>query len=152
MAFWGIFGPKNQNCHFMLKFGTYINSSMQNSIMLFSFFVFEWKYSSWTNLFQSIKLVTLCWNLVPRLNQICRIQGCYSLFLILECKWLFWVNLVQNIKIVTSCWNLVPRLLQICRIQWCYSLFLFLSANGLLGHIWSKKSKLSLYAEIWYLH
>ena len=28
--------------------------------------------------------------------------------------------------------------------------FLFLSGNTLFGQIWSKKSKYSLYAEIWY--
>ena len=97
MAFWSIFGSKNQNYHFMLKFSTCINSSMQNSIMLFFFFVFEWKYSFWANLFQNIKIVTLCWHLVPRLIRISRIQWCYSLFF--EWKWRFWANLVQDIKL-----------------------------------------------------
>ena len=109
MAFLGKFCPKCQNCHFMRKYRTYTNSCMESSMMLFSFFVFEWKYS-------------------------------------------FWANLVQKIKIVTLCWNLIPRLIRICRIQWCHSLFLFSSANGLFGQILPKMSKLSLYAEIWYLH
>ena len=81
MVFLRKFGPKNQNCHFMLKFGTYTISSMQSSMMLFSFFVFEWKYSFWENLVQNIKIVTLCWNLLPRLIRIWGIQWCDSLFL-----------------------------------------------------------------------
>ena len=35
--FLGKFGPKNQNCQFKLKFGTYTNSNMQSSLMLFTF-------------------------------------------------------------------------------------------------------------------
>ena len=75
MAFFGKFCPKNQNCHFMLKFGTYTNSSMQKSMKLFSFFFFfQWEYSFWANLVQNIRIVTLCWNLLPILILACRIQ------------------------------------------------------------------------------
>ena len=82
---------------------------MQNSMILFTFLVFEWKYP-------------------------------------------FRANLVQKIKIISSSWNLVPALIRTCRIQWWYSLFLFLIGNTLFRQIWSKKSKLSVEAEIWYLH
>ena len=81
---------------------------MQNSMILFTFFVFEWKYP-------------------------------------------FWANLVQKIKILILSWNLVATLIRTCRIQWWCSLFLFLSGIALFGQICSKKSKLSLYAKIWYL-
>ena len=53
---------------------------------------------------------------------------------------------------VTLSWSLVPTLIRTCRIQWWCSFFLFLIGNTLFGQIWSKKSKLSLWAEIWYLH
>ena len=38
------------------KYGTQPNSNMQNSMMLFTFFVFECKYSFWANLVQKSKL------------------------------------------------------------------------------------------------
>ena len=167
---------------------------MQNSMILFTFFVFEWKCPFWANLVQKIKIVTLCWNLVPRLIRICRTHWCYSLFcfwveipflgkfgpksqnchfklkigtynnsnmqnsmvmfifFVFDWKYPFWANLVQKVKIISWSWNLVARLIRICRIQWCCSLFLFLSGNTLFGQIWFKKSKLSFYVEIWYLH
>ena len=37
IPFLGIFGLKNQNCQFKLKFGTYNNSNMQNSMVMLSF-------------------------------------------------------------------------------------------------------------------
>ena len=42
--FSGKFGPKNQNCQFELKFGTYTNSNMQYSMMMVIFSVFDPKY------------------------------------------------------------------------------------------------------------
>ena len=38
------FGPKNQNCQFKLKFENQTNWNMQNSMMMFTFFVYNWKY------------------------------------------------------------------------------------------------------------
>ena len=37
----GKFGPGNQNSQFKLKFGTKNNSNMQNSMMMFTFSVFN---------------------------------------------------------------------------------------------------------------
>ena len=51
-------GPKYQNCQFKLKFGTYANSNMQNSTVMFTFSVFDWKYPFWANLVQKIKIVS----------------------------------------------------------------------------------------------
>ena len=43
IPFLGKFDPKNQNCQFKRKFGTWTNSNMQNS-MMFTFSVFDHKY------------------------------------------------------------------------------------------------------------
>ena len=40
-----IFGPKNQNCQFKLKFGTQTNSSMKDSMATFIFSIFDRKDS-----------------------------------------------------------------------------------------------------------
>ena len=40
----GKFGPKSQNCQFNLKFGTLTNSNTQNSVVMFTFSFFDWKY------------------------------------------------------------------------------------------------------------
>ena len=43
----------------MLKFGTYTNSNMQNSMVMFTFSAFDWKYPFWANLVQNVKIVSL---------------------------------------------------------------------------------------------
>ena len=48
---------KNQNCQFMLKFGTKNNLKMRNSMMMFTSSVFDHKYPPWTNLVQKFKIV-----------------------------------------------------------------------------------------------
>ena len=55
LLFLGKFCPENQNCQFKLKFGTKTNSNMQNSMMMFTFFVFNNKYPSWANLIQKFQ-------------------------------------------------------------------------------------------------
>ena len=152
IPFLGKFGPKNQNCHFKLKFGTYTNSNMHNSMVMFILSVFDWKYPFWANLVQKVKIISWSWNLVARLIRIYRIQWYCSLFFVFEWKYPFWANTVQKIKIVTLSWNLVPTIIRTCRIQWWCSFFLFLIRNTFLGQIWSKKSKLSFEAKICYLH
>ena len=59
VPFLGKFGPKNQNCHFKLKFGSQTNSNMQDSVVLFTFSVLDWKHPFWANLVQKIKIVIL---------------------------------------------------------------------------------------------
>ena len=51
---------------------------MQNSMIMFTFSVLDRKYSFWANLVQKSKIVSLSWNLVPRLTWICRIQWSFS--------------------------------------------------------------------------
>ena len=74
--------------------------------------VFNWKYLFWVNLVQKLKIISLSWNFVPRLIQICRIPWWCSLFLFLTgntflgkfgpknqncqfelklCTWLIWI-------------------------------------------------------------
>ena len=43
--------------------------------------VFNWKYLFWVNLVQKLKIISLSWNFVPRLIQICEIPRRCSLFL-----------------------------------------------------------------------
>ena len=43
-VFLGKFGPKTQNYQFKLKFFTKTSSNMHNSIVIFTFSVFDWKY------------------------------------------------------------------------------------------------------------
>ena len=91
-------------------------------MMLFTFFVFNRKYSFWANFIQKIKIVSLRWSLVTSLIRICRIQRCCSLFSFSIRNTLF-QQISQKIKIISLRWNLVLRLIRICRIQRCCSLF-----------------------------
>ena len=100
---------------------------MQNSMVMFAFFVFGQKYGVWDNLFQK------------------------STFSVFDRKYPFSANLIQKVKTISWSWNLVPRLIQLCRIQWWCSLFLFLIGNTLFGQIWPRKLKLSVQGETWYL-
>ena len=49
--FWGKSGQKNQNCQFKRKFGTKTILIMQNSMMMFTFSVFNHKYLSFLDKF-----------------------------------------------------------------------------------------------------
>ena len=64
-----------------------------------------------------VKIVSLSWNLVPRLIWICRCQWWCSLFLFLN-KYVSLANLVQKFKIVCSKWKLIQILIRICKVQW----------------------------------
>ena len=50
---------KNPNCQLKLKFGSLTNWNMQNSVVMFTFSVFDWKCPFWANLVQKFKIVTL---------------------------------------------------------------------------------------------
>ena len=75
------FGPNHQNCQFYLKFATKSKLNIQNSMMMFSFSVFDWEHLLWANLVQILKIVSLNWNLVPWLIHIHIIQRWCLLFL-----------------------------------------------------------------------
>ena len=126
IPFLGKFGSKNQINQFKLKFGNYIDSNMQNSLVMFTFSVCDRKYPFWVNLVQKVKINSLSWNMVPTLIRIRRIQWRCSLYaefnhavhFFFDWKYPFWANLVQKIKIISLSLNLVPTLIRICRIQW----------------------------------
>ena len=48
---------------------------MQNSMAVFTFFVFDQKYPFCANLFQKFKIISLSRNLISRLIGICRVSG-----------------------------------------------------------------------------
>ena len=67
------FRPKNQNCQFELKIGTQTNSNMKNSMVMFSFSVFNWKYSFFKkHLLHKSKFFVEA--VIKNLIRICRIQ------------------------------------------------------------------------------
>ena len=104
MPFLSIFGPKNQNYQFNLKFSTtYNNSNMQNSMLIFTFFVFDHNYTLWVKLVENVKII-----FVSRLIATCRISSCVHFFHV-------WSEMPLRIISLSS--HLVTRLIQICRIQ-----------------------------------
>ena len=154
---------------------------MQNSMMLFNFLIFKWKYPFWTNLVQKIKIISWSWNLVPHFfcfwveipflgkfgpkNQNYQLKLKFGTctnsdiqnsmviftFSVFDRESTFWANLVQKIKIINLSWNLVPTLTRTCRIQWWYPIFLLLIENPLFGQIWFKKLKLSVQGKTLYV-
>ena len=105
----GQFCLKYQNCQLAVKLDTWTNSNMLNSMMLFTFFVFDRKHPSWTNLVQIFNIFSLRWNLIPRLIWLRWIQWQCSLFFFNQ-KHSFWANLVQNVDIVSLRLNLVASI------------------------------------------
>ena len=97
--------------------------------------IFEiFKISNWINVYCTTQKASAC--------------STWTVCSVFDWKYLFWVNLVQKLKNVSLSWNLVLRLIQICRIF----TFSVLHWKYLFGQIWSKKPKLSVWAEIWYLY
>ena len=114
---------------------------MQNSMVVLILVILEWKYDFWINFDQKIKIFSLSWNLVRRVNRIWKLQWWFSLFPFSAYS-LFGQIWSKRIKIVSLGLHLVPRLKRICRIQWWCSLFLFKTANIAFGQIPSKKIKI----------
>ena len=123
---------------------------MQNSMwcLLFLFLIGNSLFGQiWS---RKSKLLSLSWNLVPKLIRICRIQWWCSLFC-------FWSEMPFLGKCGPKCLNchlrlnLLASLVRICRIIWWSLLFWFFAGSALLGEIWSIKSKLSDQAGIWKL-
>ena len=106
---------------------------MQNPMVMIAFPVFSRKYPFWANLVKKINIVSLIWNLVPRLIRICKIQWLCSLFFVFDWKYPFLINLVLKIKIISLNWKLAPIFIRTCRTQWWCSVFLFYTRNTLSG-------------------
>ena len=107
-----VLDPKHP-CSSKLKLGTPTSSNMQNSMVIFTFSVFDQKHPFWVNFAQKIKIVTLSWTLVPMLVWICKSQWWCSLWRFSIKNTFLGTNLVQKTKIVSLSWNLVPRLIRI---------------------------------------
>ena len=65
---------KKLYCQFKVKLDTQTNSNMQNSMAVFTFFLFDRKYPLLVTLVQNVKIVSLRLNVVASLIRICRIQ------------------------------------------------------------------------------
>ena len=128
-----IWSKKSQNCQFKLKCGTHTNLNMWNSMALFIFSVLDRKHPFWANLVQKIKVVSLSWNVVPRLIQICRIHCWCSYFPFYLGNSLFGQNLVQKIKIVSLSRNLVPGLFEYGELNGAVHFFCFRQETPFLG-------------------
>ena len=91
--------------------------------MIFTFSVFDHKYSSWADLAQNLKLFKVKFD--TKTNSNIKSSVVESILSVLDWKYPFWANLVRKIKTVSLNWKLVPRLIRIWRIQWRCSFFLF---------------------------
>ena len=122
---------------------------MQESMVIFTFFVFDGKYPFWDNLVPKFKIVCLKWKLVPRIIQIYKIFRWCLPFLFSNRNTLFghipiykiqwWCSLFphvtgntifgsissKNSKIISLNWNLVFRLNRFSKIQLCFSFLPF---------------------------
>ena len=102
---------KCQSCQFKLKFCTYTNSNMQNSMVIFTFSICDWKYPFWVNFVEKIKIVSLGWILVPRL--IIYVEFNFDTYFFCFFLGKFGPK-QQNCPFKL---NLVPRLIRICKIK-----------------------------------
>ena len=108
------------------------NSNMQNSMVMFTFSVFDQEYAFWANLVQKIKIVSSGWNLILKLIQIFRIH-----FFVFDREYSFGTNLVQksNNKLKLKFGTYANSNMQ--SSMEC-PLFLFLIGNTLFGQFGPK--------------
>ena len=125
-------GAKNQNCQFILKFGTSTNSIMQNLMEMFNFsgsleLTFLGKFGP-VNETCPFKL-----KIGTQTNS--NMQNSMGMFTFLGfgLKYVFCGYLMQKFKFICSGKNLLPRLIRICRTQWWCSLHLFRLETPFLG-------------------
>ena len=108
------------------------------------FSVFDRKLLFWANLVKKIKIVSLTWNLVPRLIRTWRIyRRCWFIRFLtgiagfgqtwsknqncqFKVKFITKTNSNMQNSIVCLSWNLAPRLIQVYRISWCVHIFFFI--------------------------
>ena len=105
---------------------------MQNSMMLFTLFVFiQPEMSSLGKFDPKCQNCQFKVKLDTKTNSNMLNSMMLFTFFIFDRKYPFWANLVQIVNIFSFRWNLIPRLIRMCRIQWLCSLFLFLTGNTL---------------------
>ena len=122
--------------------GTYLKSFRSKMFTRKITFYTEYAHNQfWSNLIQKFKIITLSWNLIVSLIQICQIQTffCFSL------KTPILGKFAPKIKIVSLDWKLVPRLIRVCRIQWwCSALSIFNRKYPVWTHLVQKIKIVSL--------
>ena len=119
-------------------------------MMIPTFSVFDRKYPVWENLAQKLKIVSLSWNLMPRLIQICKILWWCLSFLFSNGNTLFGGKFDSKNYYFSLSWNLVPKLIQMSEIPWWYLLFLFYT--GTKYPFWSNLVlKFKIVCLKWYL-
>ena len=82
MSFLDKLVPKNQKCQFRLKFGTSTSKFEYAEFIGADHFFYFRPETLFGQIWFKKSLVSLSWNMVPTLIQICRIQWWCSLFLI----------------------------------------------------------------------
>ena len=105
---------------------------MQNSLVMFTFFIFRPKIIFFS------KIVCLIWNLILRPLRTYSIWWWCSFFYYTRNR-LFeeiWINKLKLCEII------ITRIIWMNWIWWRCSLFLFWTWNTIFGRIWSKKSKI----------
>ena len=65
-----VFGQKNENCLFKMKFDTKTFLKMLSSMIMFKFSILNQKYPFWANLVQKGEIAWLRWNLVKQNTKI----------------------------------------------------------------------------------
>ena len=122
---------------------------MQNSIVVFTFAVLDWKCPFRANLVQKVKIIILSWNLVASLIWLYRTRWCCSLFWFLTGDTLFMQILFKNgscqfkLKFGTQ----TNSIMQSSIVMFTFSIFLI--GNTFFRQFWS--IKLSVQAEILYI-
>ena len=140
----GKFGPKNQNYQLKLKFGTCTNSDIQNSMVIFTFSVFDrestffgkfgpknqnyqskLKFGTYSNsnMQNSMAMFTffVFGRKYPVWANLIQIVNIYSFFLFPIRNALFLENLVQNVKVVSLRLNSLATIF--CKICLGFSRF-----------------------------
>ena len=125
------FGPKTQNRKFRLKFCRKSSLNMQNSMVIFIFYLFIHSFIlllTRNSVFgqicsKNLKLFVQSEIWYPDHNS--NMQNSMVVFILsaLDRKYPFWTHLFQKLKIVSLRWNLVLRLIWIWKIEWSYLFF-----------------------------
>ena len=110
-------------------------------MVVFTFSVLDLEYQFWANLVQNVKIVSLNWNLVLILIQICRVQ-----------EWIYFSCFQQEISFLNklgpknqNCHfklNLVLRIIRVSRIQYWRLFFYFWLRGFFFGENLFQKIKI----------
>ena len=119
---------------------------MQDSMGVFTFFAFDFKYLCWAHIWsKNLKFYVQSknWYLIDS-----NIQNSIVVFIasVLDWEYPFWASLIQKMKTVSFSWNLILCLTHIWRIQWWCPLFLFLNGSILFAVDFFQKIKITCWS------